>query len=581
MTHTPGTPATDYDVVVVGSGFGGSVTALRLREKGYRVAVFEAGRRFTPTDFPKTSWRMRRFLWAPPLGCTGLQRVDLLNDVMVMSGAGVGGGSLVYANTLYRPLAPFYKDPQWGHITDWAEELAPFYDQAERMLGVTQYGEQTPSDEVVEHVAKEMGAGDTFHYARLGVYLGEPGVETEDPFFGGAGPRRTGCLRCGECMTGCRHGAKNTLETNYLYLAERMGAEVHPLTTVKRVRPMPGGAYQVTLEPTPTGPISALRNRLFRDDIQRTITTGQVVFAAGTLGTQRLLHAMRDEGELPGISPRLGELTRTNCEALLGAVADNVKVDYSRGPAITSSFHPDESTHIEVVRYGKGSNSMSLLATLLVDGGGKVPRWVRYLGTIARHPVRFLRSFSARRWSERTVILLVMQSLNTSLTVFRKKGWFGHKLSSRKAGGEPTWIPAGHDAARLTAERIDGTAGGTLGDVFNIPMTAHILGGAPIGDSPETGVVDAFQRVYGHPGLHVADGAAVCANLGVNPSLTITAQAERAMAYWPNLGEPDPRPPLGAPYRRIDYVPPRAPAVPARAPGALRLTVLPGPERAL
>ncbi len=578
-THPPNRTASargrefDYDVLVVGSGFGGSVAALRLTEKDYRVCILEAGRRFRPEDFPKTSWDLRNFLWAPAFGCTGIQRIALLRNVVVLSGAGVGGGSLVYANTLYRPLDDFYRDPQWRHITDWRVELAPFYDQAERMLGVTHDAESSPSDAVMQTVAERMGVADTFRYAPMGIYFGTPGQEVDDPYFGGAGPRRAGCLRCGECMTGCRHGAKNTLETNYLYLAERAGAQVLPNTTVTAVWPLDHGGYAVEVERTPIGPVSLLEARLRRGRTRRSLSAGQVVFAAGTLGTQGLLHKLRDEGTLPHISRRLGELTRTNSEALLGATSRGNDVDYSRGPAITSSIHPDATTHIEPVRYGKGSNAMGMLGTLLVDGGGRLPRPVRFLAEAAKHPATFLRTFSLRRWSERTVILLVMQSLDNSLTVYRKRG----RLTSRQGHGapNPTWIPAGHTAARLAAEEIDGAAGGAVGDVFDVPMTAHILGGCPIGDSPDTGVIDAYHRMYGYDGLHVVDGSAVSANLGVNPSLTITAQAERAMALWPNRGDPDPRPTLGSPYRPVEFVPPRRPVVPPHAPGALRLASQP------
>ena len=564
--------APDVDVVVVGSGFGGSVAALRLTEKGYRVAVLEAGRRFRPEDFPTTSWDLRNFLWAPALGCTGIQRISLLRNVVVLSGAGVGGGSLVYANTLYRPLAEFYRDQQWQHITDWRAELSPYYDQAERMLGVTVVSEPTPSDTVMQAVAAKMGVAETFRYAPVGVYLGTPGAEVDDPYFGGAGPRRTGCLHCGECMTGCRYGAKNTLETNYLYLAERAGARILANTTAVAVRPRYAGGYEVEVRRTPRGPASLINERLRPGRARRTLTTDHVVFAAGTLGTQTLLHSLRDDGVLPLISRRLGELTRTNSEALLGATARAVDTDFTRGPAITSSIHPDDTTHIEPVRYGKGSNAMGLLGTLLVDGDGRLPRPVRFLALAASHPVTFLRSFSVRRWSERTVILLVMQSSDNSLTVFRRKGRMRHRLTSRQGHGapNPNWIPAGHTAARIAAKEIGGMPGGTVGDVFDVPMTAHILGGCVIGDSAETGVIDAYHRVHGYPGLHVVDGSAVSANLGVNPSLTITAQAERAMAFWPNKGEPDPRPEPGAAYLRIDPVPPHRPVVPAHAAAALR-----------
>ncbi|WTW93798.1 GMC family oxidoreductase [Streptomycetaceae bacterium NBC_01309] len=567
-------PRHHYDVLVIGSGFGGSVTALRLTEKGYRVGVMEAGRRFADADLPETSWQLRDYLWAPRLGLYGIQRVHVLKDVVVLAGAGVGGGSLNYANTLYQPPAPFFADPQWGHITDWQAELEPFYRQARRMLGVVVNPYTTPADEHMKAVAEEMGVGDSFHLAPVGVLFprdGErPGQRVPDPYFGGAGPERTTCTQCGSCMTGCRVGAKNSLLKNYLYLAERAGAEVHAERTVRRVRPLPGGGYAVETVPTRAATPRAARREL------RTWTAEHVVFAAGTLGTQRLLHRMLAEGTLPRLSRRLGELTRTNSEALLGAAAfETGVVDASVGVAITSSWHPDANTHIEPVRYGKGSNAMGLMQTLLTDGDR--PRLRQLFAQLARNPGK-IRMLSVRNWSERTIIALVMQSLDNSLTVYRKRGLFGRtRITTRQGHGDPnpTWIPAGHRAVELLAERLGGQAGGTVGDLFNVPMTAHMLGGCVIGDSPETGVVDPYHRLYGHPGLHVVDGAAVSANLGVNPSLTITAQAERAMALWPNKGEADPRPPLGgAPYRRIPYVAPRTPAVPPAAPAALRLPVV-------
>jgi cholesterol oxidase len=554
----------DYDVVVIGSGFGGSVTALRLTEKGYRVLVVEAGQRFTDDTLPKTSWDARKFLWAPRLGFAGMQKITKLKDVVVLSGAGVGGGSIVYANTLYEPLDPFYADPQWRDITDWRSELAPHYDQAKRMLGVVTNPTTTAADTVMKSVADDMGVGTTFHPTPVGVFFGEPGKTVPDPYFGGAGPERTGCIECGNCMIGCRFGAKNRLDKTYLHLAESHGCVIEPLTTVVAVRPMTGGGYTVETEPTLGGKRQRRRGR-------RSITAEHVVFAAGALGTQRLLHDMRARGILPGVSSRLGTLTRTNSEAILGAMTGTRKVDYSKGVAITSSFHPDEQTHIEPVRYGKGSNAMGLLATLMTDGGGRMPRWLKFLAAVLRHPYLFVRSLSVWHWSERTIIVLVMQSLDNSLTVFRKRGLFGAKLSSKPGHGEPnpTWIPAGNDATRRVADKIGGFPGGTLGEIANIPMTAHIIGGAVIGESPETGVIDAYHRVHGYPGLHVVDGASVSANLGVNPSLTITAQAERAMALWPNKGEADKRPAPGTAYLRVDPIPPNHPIVPTDAPARL------------
>jgi cholesterol oxidase len=576
----------DFDVLVIGSGFGGSVSALRLTEKGYRVAVLEAGRRFDTPDgapgerhrkLPKTSWRALRYLWAPGLGMTGIQRLHLLRGdrgsrVFVLAGAGVGGGSLVYANTLYEPLQPFFDDPQWKDITDWRAELAPHYDQAKRMLGVTQNPTMTAADQVMKRVADRMGRGDTFHLTPVGVHFGDrPGEETADPFFGGAGPRRRTCTECGECMTGCRHGAKNMLTENYLYLAEKAGAQVLPMTRVVSISPLKVGGYAV--EVVRTG--SPRRRRT-------TLTAAQVVVSAGTYGTQKLLHAMKATGRLPHLSDRLGVLTRTNSEAILGAERWRRKgEDYSRGVAITSSFHPDEDTHIEPVRYGRGSNAMGAIRSLLIDGprpgeDRSTPRWVTFLGHVARRPWDLARLVNLRGWSERTVIALVMQVRDNSVTVRPRKGLFGWSIRAGRGHGEPnpTWIPEGHKATRLLADETGGMAGGSWLDLFDIPLTAHFIGGCAIGASADEGVIDPYHRVYGHEGLHIVDGSAVSANLGVNPSLTITAQAERAMSLWPNRGDADPRPALGAAYQRIEAVTPKQPAVPAAAPAALHLPIV-------
>jgi cholesterol oxidase len=581
----------DYDVVVIGSGFGGSVSALRLAEKGYRVAVIEAGRRFDDqgTDdparrhraLPKTSWRVRRYLWAPRLGLTGIQRIHLLRGekgarVLVLAGADVGGGSLVYANTLYEAPRPFFDDPQWRHITDWQAELAPHYDQAKRLLGVTTNPTMTPADNAVLAIAKKMGREHTFHRTPVGVHFGRPGAEpgeqTADPYFGGAGPRRTACTECGSCMTGCRVGAKNMLTENYLYLAERLGATVYPLTTVSAVRQglsasdHTGQGYRVDVAATGPG----RRNR-------RTITADQVVFAAGTYGTQKLLHTMKATGTLPRLSGRLGFLTRTNSEAILGVERFSSRGDdHSRGVAITSSFHPDDDTHIEPTRYGPGSNAMGALRTFLVDGAspdgsGRAPRWITFLRIAARRPQDTVRLLNLRDWSRRMIVALVMQTRDNSVTVTTGRSAAGWSLRSKRGHGEPnpTWIPAAHRAVRMLADEMGGIPGGTWLDLFNIPTTAHFIGGCAIGESAERGVIDPYHRVYGHPGLHVVDGSAISANLGVNPALTITAQAERALSLWPNHGETDARPPLGEPYQRIAAVPPRNPAVPEGAPGAL------------
>lgn len=561
---------TDYDVLIVGSGFGGSVTALRLVEKGYTVGILEAGRRFEDKDFAKTSWDLKRFLWAPKLGCFGIQRVHLLRDCLILAGAGVGGGSLNYANTLYQPPEPFFKDKQWAHITDWSSELGPFYDQATRMLGVVRNPHMTPSDEVMKSVAEDMGVGDTFIQTPVGVFFGdEPGKKVGDPYFGGVGPERTGCIECGECMTGCRHGAKNTLLKNYLALAERAGADIIPMTTVSGLKALPDGTWDVATE----------RTGAWVRKSTKTYTAANVVLAAGTWGTQNLLHRMKDDGALPRLSDKLGELTRTNSESIVGAAKLKVdpNMDLTHGVAITSSFHPSPNTHIEPVRYGKGSNAMGMLQTLMTDGGGRIPRWLKFLFVAITHPLEFLRVVSVKNWSERTIIALVMQNLDNSITTFTKRGLFGRKVSSKQGHGEPnpTWIPEGNDATRRIAKKINGVAGGTWGELFNIPLTAHFLGGCAIASDPEHGVIDPYHRVYGYPTMFVVDGAAVSANLGVNPSLTISAQAERSAALWPNKGEQDLRPRQGLDYERIDPIAPNNPVVPVSAPAALRLSITP------
>ncbi|MEI8223385.1 MAG: FAD-dependent oxidoreductase, partial [Actinomycetes bacterium] len=386
----------DFDVVIIGSGFGGSVAALRLSEKGYKVAVIEAGRRFADTDFPKTSWRLRRFLFAPRLGLNGIQRIHALPNVLVLAGAGVGGGSLVYANTLYTPPDTYFNDLQWRHITDWKAELAPWYDQAHRMLGVVKNPHMTPSDVAMKEVADEMGVGHTFTLAPLGIYFGEgSGIKKDDPFFGGVGPLREGCHQCGGCMTGCRFNAKNTLPKNYLGLAEQIGATIIPETTVTSIKEV-NGSWIVEARKS-----SAWLGR------KKRFRAGQVVVAGGTYNTQKLLHRMKDNGTLPKLSDFLGKLSRTNSEALTGALMPKTEIDYSVGAAITSSFHPDEHTHVEPVRYGKGSNSMGLLQTIMTDGTKLSSRHKQWWVTVLKNPKMLYRILNVKAWSERTVIALV------------------------------------------------------------------------------------------------------------------------------------------------------------------------------
>jgi len=532
-----------FDVVIVGSGFGGSVSAMRLTDKGYTVGVLEAGKRWRSGDFPKTNWNAFKSLWFPRLGMRGIQRISLLPDVMVLGGAGVGGGSLVYANTLYEPLDPFYVDDQWRNITDWRTELAPHYATARHMLGVTENPLDTPADEVMRRVADRLGVSDSYQPTPVGVFFGDPGVEVADPYFDGEGPRRSGCIACGNCMVGCRHNAKNTLDKNYLYFAEQRGASVFPSQQVVDVE-RSGDGWRVTARKP--GAWFGRKGTVYEAD--------HVIFAAGALGSTRLLLELQERGRLPNLSQRIGYQTRTNSEAIVGSVARSRDVDYSEGIAITSSIHPTADTHVEPVRYGKGSNALGLLGTLITDGGDGVPRQVRFLGNIVRHPILFLRSLSVWHWSERGIILLVMQTRDNSIRLLRKKGWFRTKLTTTQGDGEPnpTYIPIANETARLTAEEIDGIGFSSVNEVlFDTPLTAHLLGGAPVGADSDSGVIDAYHRVFGHEGLHVIDGAAIGANLGVNPSLTITAMAERAISMWPDHGEEDERPTLGDPYAPV------------------------------
>jgi cholesterol oxidase len=555
--------AHEFDVVVIGSGFGGSVAALRLREKGYSVAVLEAGRRFEDKDFPKTSWRLRKFLFAPALGLYGIQRIHALPDVLILCGAGVGGGSLVYANTLYQPDDKYFQDPQWKTITDWKSELTPFYELARRMLGVEVNPYFSPSDQAMKDVAESMGVAHTFTLAPLGIHFGKgEGITSEDPYFGGKGPSRTGCTNCGGCMTGCRNNAKNTLPKNYLGLAEGAGAEVFPLTTATKFEQRSDGSWKITTKRT--------------DDVfgskGKTFIARDVVMAAGTYNTQKLMHKSKAT-TLPKISDFLGCLSRTNSEALTGAIMPTTKIDFSRGAAITSSFYPSPDTHVEPVRYGKGSNSMGLLQTILTDGWTSKERRKHWLQQFLSNPSLLIKILNVRKWSERTVITLMMQNVDSSIKVFGKRGLLGFKLSSLNDSENPnaTYIPAANETIKKVAENYGGIAAGTVGDLIGAPFTAHFVGGCVIGANKESGVIDPYHRVYGYPTLHVVDGSAITANLGVNPSLTITAQAERAFSMWPNKGDTDLRPEQGGEYKRISLIPPIAPVVPRGAIGELRI----------
>ena len=552
-----------FDVVIIGSGFGGSVSALRLREKGYSVAVLEAGRRFRDKDFPKTSWRLRKFLYAPAIGCYGIQRIHVLPDVLILAGAGVGGGSLVYANTLYQPGDEYFQDAQWASITDWKKELEPCFDQARRMLGVAENPYFSPSDQAMKDVATEMGVGHTFQMAPLGIYFGEgKGIAAKDPYFGGVGPDRNGCQQCGACMTGCQFNAKNTLPKNYLGLAESAGAQVFPMTTVKSFSQNVDGTWEIR---------AVKSNDPFATVIK--FKANQVIVAAGTYNTQKLLHAMKRK-TLPQLSNHLGQLSRTNSEALTGAMMPNTDIDFSAGSAITSSFFPDEHTHIEPVRYGKGSNFMGLMQTIMTDGYNSSGRRKHWLKQFIANPSLLGKILNVRRWSQRTVIALTMQNVDSSVTVSRKRGIFGWHLTSTNDPLKPnaTYIPAANEVVRRIADKHGGIAGGHIGDLIDAPFTAHFVGGCVIGNDSEHGVIDPYHRVYNYPTLHILDGSTITANLGVNPSLTITAQAERALSMWPNKGDVDLRPAQGAKYLRIFPIAPNQPFVPAGAVGALKIS---------
>ena len=554
--------ANDFDVVIIGSGFGGSVAALRLREKGYSVAVIEAGRRFLDKDFPKTSWRIRRFLFFPKLGLTGIQRIHVLPNVLVLAGAGVGGGSLVYANTLYQPSDKYFNDTQWAHITDWKAELEPWFDQARRMLGVAINPFFSPSDKAMQRAAKSMGVGETFKMAPLGIYFGNKAGElSDDPFFGGVGPARNGCMQCGACMTGCRHNAKNTLPKNYLGIAEKIGAQVFPLTTVTKLEELPTGGWKVTTQHTGW----SIGKKSFY--------AKEVIVAAGTYNTQKLLHRMKEVGALAKISNRIGSLSRTNSEALVGSIMPTTAIDFSQGSAITSSFFPDADTHVEPVRYGKGSNMMGLLQTVMTDGFSAKARRKQWLTTLLKHPGQIFKLFNVSKWSERGVIALIMQNVESSITVRGKRSWFGWHLTSENDSLHPnaTYIPVANETARAIAKDYGGVAVGHIGDLINAPFTAHFVGGCVIGSNPNEGVIDPYHRVWNYPTLHIVDGSTITANLGVNPSLTITAQAERALSFWPNKNEADSRPLQNQPYERIAQVAPKSPAIPSSAPAALKV----------
>jgi len=522
----------DTDFAIVGSGFGGSVAALRLSEKGYRVIVLEKGRRWRPEDFPTTNWNIPKAFWIPALGCHGTWALKLLREVLVIHGVGVGGGSLLYANTHYEPPEVVWDDPQWKGLVDWRRVMPRHYAEARRMLGTTREHPVWLADEALQRAAARRGRGDTFDRTPVGVFFGEPGVEVPDPYFGGEGPPRVGCTICGACMVGCREGGKNTLDKNYLHLAERRGARVVPETEVELVEPLPGGGYRLRWRRS--------TRVLFPE--RGALTARRVVLAAGVLGTVPLLMRCKEAGTLPRLSDRLGHLVRTNSEALLGIISRRHR-ELWKGIAIAAKAQMDDLTHMEMVRFPRGSDVMLLLGTLLTDGGGRVPRQLRWLGNVIRHPLRFLRVSWPLGKAERSVVLLVMQTADSHTRLVRRRRllWpFARTLTSRPDPGQPgipSYIPIANEVARELAEELDAIPSSTLNEVLlDTSTTAHILGGCAIGAGPDRGVVDAQGRVFGHEDLWVADGSVIGANLGVNPSLTITALAEWIASRIPPKG---------------------------------------------
>ena len=525
----PGTTDdTVWDYIVVGSGFGGSVAACRLAEKGYSVAVLEMGKRWRAEDFPKTTWNLRRWLWRPGLGLYGFYNMRPFRHVMILCGNAVGGGSITYANTMLSPPDTVWSEGSWQGLADWLREMPAHFATARRMLGVTQNQILGDADRVLKQMADAQGIGDSFYKTDVAVYFGAgPGVRHADPYFGGAGPARTGCIGCGGCMVGCRFGAKNTLDQNYLYFAEQRGAKVLAETRVTELRPRAGGrdGYDVVTERSTA--------RVFKQ--RTTLRARHVVLAASALGTMDLLMRNQLAGNLPDLSPQLGADVRTNAESLIGVRFPGRRFDMSKGIAIGSGIYLDRFTHIEATRYSEGSDVLGLLATMLVDGKGwrRIAAWI---GAALRHPIRFVRAGWPFGFARQTLILLVMQTIDATLRFrLRRRWWWPFERHLTSAGERiPTNIPQANAFAERAAAELGGIPITSTSEIlFDLPMTAHCIGGCVMGTDASRGVIDAQHRVFGYPNLYVMDGSAVGANLGVNPSLTITALAERAMSFIP------------------------------------------------
>jgi cholesterol oxidase len=520
----------DYDVAIIGSGFGGSVSALRLSEKGYRVAVIEQGNRVTAEDVEEGNKDLRRLTWLPPLGFTGYFCQDFFRHVTLVRGIGVGGGSIVYAAVLLRPPDPFFADNAWSQLgVDWKQELSPFYQTAETMLGVCANPHSDLQDIYLRQTADRMGAGSTFGPTPNGIYFGKPEVLLPDPYFKGAGPHRAGCFLCGQCLTGCPHGSKNSLDKNYLFLAEKLGATILPFRKVTGITPQATGGFALEMQ----SPIEKRR-------AYPPIRAAKVILAAGVLGTLELLfHCRNVSGTLPAVSNQLGNVVRTNSEAIVGVLSPEPSVDLTSGTAISSHFYPDSHTHVTQNRFPAGYEYMKYFYGPLVDERRPAIRSLKTLAAMAADPMSAWRGWREENWHKRITVLTVMQHIDNRIRFeYRPKAshFFGRGLVSRNVPGQsaPTWLPVANQAARTLADTIGGRPLNLLTEsVGATSTTAHILGGCHMGRSSETGVIDTNHRVFGYPDLYVIDGSSVSANIGANPSLTITALAERAISLIP------------------------------------------------
>jgi cholesterol oxidase len=542
---------TTYDFVVIGSGFGGSVSAMRLAEKGYRVLVLERGKRYETKDLPQSNYNIRKYLWMPLLRCFGIMGINLLDDIMILNGSGVGGGSLVYAGTLLKPEKKFFQAGGWRVLSNWEQELNPHFDTAQRMLGVDRNPRLTPADRIFQDIATELGREHTFEPTSVGIFFGEEGKTTSDPYFDGEGPDRCGCIFCGACMVGCRHNAKNSLDKNYLYFAEKYGAVIQPESTVSEIYPLygpqeDGARYEILYE----------RTTAWINKPRKAVRSRNVVISAGVLGTIELLLRCRDEtGSLPDLPARLGASVHSNSESLMGVTARTGEVDYSEGVAITSSFWVDEETSVEPVRYPKGSSLMRLIGLPLISNleGSAFRRLGRLVTHVVRNPFDFAKTLFLPDWARDSTIVLVMQTVENRMHLElgrRPISLFRKGLISKKdiKLPIPSIIEAGRDVVDRFALKTNGIPQTAFNEVLlNTPSTAHILGGCTIGDDESNGVVDANHEIFNYPGMFVVDGSVIPGNLGVNPSLAITAMSERAMSLIPPAAEATETPPLNVP----------------------------------